>query len=49
MLNKKGNVVQLLRMALGILLIQKKYGFNDEEFVMQIQENSYLQSFSFVK
>ena len=35
-------------MALDALLIQKEYDLNDEETVMQIQENSYLQSF-FVK
>ncbi|MBM7709447.1 hypothetical protein JOD14_001632 [Enterococcus lemanii] len=42
---KKGNVAQLLPMALSTLLIQKEYGSNAEETVMQIQENSYLQSF----
>ena len=35
-------------MTLSALLIQKEYGFSVEETVMQIQENSYLQSF-FVK
>ncbi|MGI6155998.1 MAG: transposase [Enterococcus lemanii] len=43
--NKKGNVAKPLRMALGALLIQKEYGFSDEETVMQIQENPYLQYF----
>ena len=38
---KKGNVAQLLRMALGALLIQKEYGFSDKETVMQAQENLY--------
>ena len=44
-LNNKGNIVQPLRMALDALLIQKKYGFSDEETIMQIQENPYLQPF----
>lgn len=26
-------------MALGVVLIQKEYGFSNEEIVMQIQEN----------
>ncbi|GEQ39007.1 transposase [Tetragenococcus halophilus] len=34
-----------LRMALGALLIQKKYHYSDEEAVAQIQENPYLQFF----
>jgi IS5 family transposase len=42
---KKGNVAQLLRMALSALLIQKEYGSSDEGTFMQIQENPYLQSF----
>lgn len=32
-------------MALGSLLIQKEYRYSDEETVLQIQENSYLQFF----
>ncbi|MGM0110040.1 IS5 family transposase [Enterococcus sp. DIV0187] len=43
--NKKGNVAKPLRMALGALLIQKEYGYSDEETVLQIQENPYLQFF----
>lgn len=43
--NKKGNVAKPLRMALGSLLIQKEYGYSDEETVAQIQENPYLQFF----
>lgn len=43
--NKKGNVAKPLRMALGALLIQKEYGYSDEETVLQIQENLYLQFF----
>ena len=42
---KKGNVAQLLRMALSTLLIQKEYGSSAEETVMQIQEKFYLRSF----
>ncbi len=34
-----------LRMALGALLIQKKFGFSDRELVEQIQENPYYQYF----
>lgn len=34
-----------LRMALGALLIQKKFGFSDRELVEQIQENLYYQYF----
>ncbi|MGX6980278.1 IS5 family transposase [Vagococcus elongatus] len=43
--NQKGNVAKPLRMALGALLIQKEYGYSDEETVLQIQENPYLQFF----
>ncbi|MGJ0975193.1 IS5 family transposase, partial [Enterococcus avium] len=43
--NKKGNVAKPLRMALGALLIQKEYSYSDEETVLQIQENPYLQFF----
>ena len=32
-------------MALGACLIQREYGFSDEEIVLQIQENPYLQYF----
>ncbi|MBM7710001.1 transposase [Enterococcus lemanii] len=31
--------MQLLRIALGAVLIQNEYGFSDKETVMQIQEN----------
>ena len=34
-----------LRMALGSLLIQKKYGYSDEELVEQLRENPYYQYF----
>lgn len=43
--NQKGNVAKPLRMALGALLIQIEYGYSDEETVLQIQENPYLQFF----
>ncbi|MFD0898313.1 MULTISPECIES: IS5 family transposase [Loigolactobacillus] len=43
--NRKGNVAKPLRMALGALLIQTEYGYSDEETVLQIQENPYLQFF----
>ncbi|KAF1297246.1 hypothetical protein BAU15_06775 [Enterococcus sp. JM4C] len=43
--NKKGNFAKPLRMALGSLLIQKEYNYSDEETVLQIQENPYLQFF----
>ena len=34
-----------LRMALGSLLIQKQYGYSDEELVEQLRENPYYQYF----
>lgn len=43
--SKTGNVAKPLRMALGALIIQKKYGFSDRELVAQITENPYLQYF----
>lgn len=43
--SKKGNVAKPFRMAFGALLIQKEYGYSDEETVLQIQENPYLQYF----
>lgn len=43
--NQKGNVAKPLRMAMGALLIQIEYGYSDEETVLQIQENPYLQFF----
>ena len=42
---KNGQVAKPLRMALGALLIQIEYGYSDEETVLQIQENPYLQFF----
>ncbi len=43
--NPRGNVAKSLRLALGALLIQKEYSYGDEETVLQIQENPYLQFF----
>lgn len=40
-----GNVAKPFRMALGALIIQKKYGFSDRELVEEITENPYLQYF----
>ena len=40
-----GNVAKPLRMALGSLIIQKKFQFSDQEHVEQITENPYLQYF----
>ena len=40
-----GNVAKPLRLALGALFIQQEYGYSDEEVVLQIQENPYLQYF----
>jgi hypothetical protein len=41
-----GNVAKPLRLALGSLLIQSEYSsFSDEEVVLQIQENPYMQFF----
>lgn len=40
-----GNVAKPVRMALGALIIQKKFQFADRELVEQIQENPYLQYF----
>ena len=40
-----GNVAKPLQLALGACLIQKEYGYSDEEIVLQIQENPYLQYF----
>lgn len=42
---KNGQIAKPLRLALGALLIQIEYGYSDEETVMQIQENPYLQFF----
>lgn len=43
--SKTGNVAKPLRLALGALFIQQEYGYSDEETVLQIQENPYLQYF----
>lgn len=43
--NRKGNVAKPLRLALGACIIQAEYGYSDEEIVLQIQENLYLQYF----
>lgn len=40
-----GNVAKPLRMALGSLIIQTKYGFPDKELVEQLTENPYYQYF----
>lgn len=40
-----GNVAKPLRMALGSLIIQTKYGFSDKELVEQLTENPYYQYF----
>jgi len=40
-----GLIAKPLRMALGSLLIQKKYGLSDRELVEEIKENPYLQFF----
>lgn len=40
-----GNVAKPLRMALGSLIIQTKYGFSDIELVEQLTENPYYQYF----
>jgi len=38
-----GNVAKPLRMALGSLIIQTKYGYSDKELVEQLTENPYYQ------
>lgn len=43
--SKTGKPAKPLRMALGSLLIQKQYGFSDEELVEQLRENPYYQYF----
>ena len=37
------NVAKSLQLAMGTCLIQREYGYSDEEIVLQIQENPYLQ------
>ena len=39
------NVAKPLQLALGACLIHREYGYSDEEIVLQIQENPYLQYF----
>jgi len=41
--SKKGQVAKPLRMALGALIVQKEYGFSDENTVREIQENPFVQ------
>ena len=41
-----GNVAKPLQLALGACLIRREYGYSDEEIVLQIQENPYLQYFT---
>ena len=41
--SKTGMPAKPLRMALGSLLIQKQYGYSDEELVEQLRENPYYQ------
>lgn len=43
--SKTGMPAKPLRMALGSLLIQKQYGYSDEELVEQLRENPYYQFF----
>ena len=43
--SKTGMPAKPLRMALGSLLIQKQYGYSDEELVEQLRENPYYQYF----
>lgn len=43
--SRTGNVAKPFRMAMGSLIIQKKYQFSDRELVEQITENPYLQYF----
>jgi hypothetical protein len=43
--NRKGNVAKPLRLALGACIVQREYGYSDEEIALQIQEGAYLQYF----
>jgi len=43
--SKKGNVAKPLRLGLGACLIQREYGYSDDEITLQIQEGAYLQYF----
>ena len=40
--NRKGNVAEPLRLALGACIIQAEYGYSDEETALQIQKNPHL-------
>jgi hypothetical protein len=42
---RDGNVAKSARLALGALIIQKEYGFSDEETAAMIQEHPYFQYF----
>jgi hypothetical protein len=43
--SKKGNVAKPLRLGLGACLIQREFGYSDDEITLQIQEGAYLQYF----
>ena len=43
--SRTGNVAKPLRMALGALIIQKKYNYSDRELIEQLTENPYYQYF----
>lgn len=43
--SRTGNVAKPLRLALGSLIIQKRYGYSDRELVEQLTENPYYQYF----
>lgn len=43
--SSKGNVAKPLRLGLGACIIQKEYGYSDEEVTLQVQEGAYLQYF----
>ena len=47
--SKDGQVAKTARLALGALIIQKEYGFSDEETAAMIQENPYFQYFCGMK
>ena len=47
--SKEGQVAKSARLALGALIIQKEYGFSDEETASMIQENPYFQYFCGMK
>jgi hypothetical protein len=43
--SREGQVSKTARLALGALIIQKEYGFSDDETALMIQENPYFQYF----